>query len=76
MAYSFEQVEYNYGALTGKWTCNFKNEDGIEKYVMIDLIDDEQSTVTIIEEESDELTKDELHFFYYLLDKWLINQLI
>ena len=75
MAYSFEQVEYNYGALTGKWTCNFKNEDGIEKHVMIDIIDDEQSTVTIIEE-SDELTKDELHFFYYLLDKWLINQLI
>lgn len=76
MTYSFDRVEYNYGALTGIWKCNFTNEDGIEKHVLIDLVDDEQSSVKIIEEESDILTDEDRHYFYYILDKWLINQLI
>ena len=76
MTYSFERVEYNYGALTGLWTCNFTNEDGIEKHVVIDLIDDEQSTVKIVENKSDELTAEDRDLFYYILDRWLINNLI
>jgi hypothetical protein len=76
MAYSFERVEYNYGALTGIWTCNFTNEDGIVKRVLIDLVDDEQSSVKIIEEESDMLTDEDRRYFYYILDRWLIQNLI
>jgi hypothetical protein len=76
MAYSFERVEYNYGALTEIWTCNFTNEDGIVKHVLIDLTDDEQSSVKIIEEESDMLTDEDRRYFYYILDRWLIQNLI
>lgn len=77
MAYSFKKVEYNYGdTLSGLWTCNFTNEDDIEKFVLINVEDDEQSTVKIIEEESDVLTDEDRRYFYYLLDRWLINNLI
>lgn len=77
MAYSFKRVEYNYGdAIAGIWTCNFINEDDIEKFVLISVEDDEQSTVKIIEEESDMLSDEDRCYFYYLLDRWLINNLI
>lgn len=81
MKYSFDTL-FNYTVEKDgiqvdctKLECKFQAEEEI-KNVTIEIYDGNQMTVKIVEEESDELTKDDRELFYYLLDKWIMNNLL
>ena len=78
MSYSFDAL-YDYvvnGVGVTRWLCAFTNDEDELRNVEIEVFHDDQMTIKIVEEESDELTDDERGLFYYLLDRWAINNLI
>jgi hypothetical protein len=78
MSYAFDSL-YDFvenGVGITRYLCSFTNDEGELKNVEIDVYHDDQMTIRIIEEESDDLTYDERGLFYYLLDRWMINNLI
>lgn len=78
MKYSFDSL-YDYevnGVGVTRWLCSFLNDEDELRNVEIEVFHDDQMTIKVVEEESDELTDDERGLFYYLLDRWAINNLI
>jgi hypothetical protein len=78
MSYSFDAL-YDYvvnGVGVTRWLCSFTTDNDELRNVEIEVFHDDQMTIKIVEEESDELTDDERGLFYYLLDRWAINNLI
>jgi hypothetical protein len=78
MSYSFDAL-YDYvvnGVGVTRWLCAFTTDNDELRNVEIEVFHDDQMTIKVIEEESDELTDDERGLFYYLLDRWAINNLI
>jgi hypothetical protein len=78
MSYSFDAL-YDYvvnGVGVTRWLCAFTTDNDELRNVEIEVFHDDQMTIKVVEEESDELTDDERGLFYYLLDRWAINNLI
>ena len=78
MSYSFDTL-YDYvvnGVGVTRWLCAFTTDNDELRNVEIEVFHDDQMTIKVVEEESDELTDDERGLFYYLLDRWAINNLI
>ena len=53
-----------------------KIEHNISKYIVVELKDGVQSSIKIVEQVSNTISNEELHYLYYILDKWLINSLL
>lgn len=59
-----------------KLLCTFVNEENITKTVTVEVFNGDETRVNIVSEESDELSKEDRNLFYYLLDRWFINNFL
>ena len=78
MTYSINTL-FNYtvnGIEASKLLCTFVNEENITKRVTVEVFNDDETRVNILSEESDELSKEDTNLFYYLLDRWFINNFL
>lgn len=78
MTYSINTL-FNYtvnGIDATKLSCTFVNEENITKTVTVEVFNGDETRVNIVSEESDELSKEDRNLFYYLLDKWFINNFL
>lgn len=78
MTYSINTL-FNYtvnGIDATRLLCTFVNEENITKTVTVEVFNDDETRVNIVSEESDELSKEDRNLFYYLLDKWFINNFL
>ena len=78
MTYTINTL-FNYtvnGIEAAKLLCAFVNEENITKRVTVEVFNDDETRVNILSEESDELSKEDTNLFYYLLDRWFINNFL
>ena len=78
MTYSINTL-FNYtvnGIDATKLSCIFVNEENITKTVTVEVFNGDETRVNIVSEESDELSKEDRNLFYYLLDRWFINNFL
>ena len=78
MTYSINTL-FNYtvnGIEAARLLCTFVNEENITKRVTVEVFNDDETRVNILSEESDELSKEDRNLFYYLLDRWFINNFL
>ena len=76
-------VDYLYSFINEKenevdrYLVSFYNEKEELKEVEMDLVTNDNGAVSIEinEYESDELNKEELNLFYYIIDQWAINNI-
>ena len=76
MDYSIDFL-YDYNNERGmidRYLVSFINDDNELRSVEIEIINND--LIEIVEEESDELSKDDRMLLYYILDRWAINHLI
>jgi hypothetical protein len=76
MDYSIDFL-YDYNNERGmidRYLVSFINDDDKLRSVEIEIINND--LIEIVEEESDELSKDDRMLLYYILDRWAINHLI
>lgn len=78
MTYSINTL-FNYtvnGIDATKLSCTFVNDENITKRVIVEVFNGEETRVNILSEESDELSNEDRNLFYYLLDRWFINNFL
>lgn len=76
MDYSIDFL-YDYNnerGLIDRYLVSFINDNDELRSVEIEIINND--LIEIVEEESDELSKDDRMLLYYILDRWAINHLI
>ena len=76
MDYSIDFL-YDYNNERGtidRYLVSFINDDDELRSVEIEIINND--LIEIVEEESDELSKDDRMLLYYILDRWAINHLM
>lgn len=78
MTYSINTL-FNYtvnGIDATRLLCTFVNDEDMTKRVIVEVFNGDEARVNIISEESDELSKEDRNLFYYLLDRWFINNFL
>jgi hypothetical protein len=78
MTYSINTL-FNYtvnGIDVTKLLCTFVNDEDITKRVIVEVFNGDETRVNILSEESDELSNEDRNLFYYLLDRWFINNFL
>lgn len=78
MTYSINTL-FNYtvnGIDATRLLYTFVNEENITKTVTVEVFNGDETRVNIVSEESDELSKEDRNLFYYLLDRWFINNFL
>ena len=76
MDYSIDFL-YDYSndkGLIDRYLVSFINDNDELRSVEIEVINND--LIEIVEEESDELSRDDRMLLYYILDRWAINHLI
>lgn len=78
MTYSINTL-FNYtvnGIDAAKLLCTFVNDEDMTKRVIVEVFNGDETRVNILSDESDELSNVDRNLFYYLLDRWFINNFL